>query len=193
MFGALQTDVAPTLPALAPGNITAHILTAQCSIALGRAEYAATADFTRAARKTAKTAEGSRQRTSIGWAQMCLNAHDAAGRSFERALSIDSVSTLALGDLGTVHLYHKRYTQALSCFQSALRGAQQQPKVHARRGFALLGPNHLSEARFAFETALSLAPGLALAADGLQKLDQIAIGTAIEVHLQDRRTADMKV
>ncbi|WP_299860377.1 hypothetical protein [uncultured Roseobacter sp.] len=54
-------------------------------------------------------------------------------------------------------------------------------------------PNLLSEAGSAFETALSLAPGLALAADGLQKLDQIAIGTAIEVLLQDRRTADMKV
>lgn len=213
------------LRTIAPGNINAYVLAAQCHVALGQPEDAATAldtaeglgsadamidflhgrmaqvredreaaaaHFASAAAKTARTAEGVKLLASIGWAQLRLEAHDAAATTFELALTIDSAATVALGGLGTVHLNRKRYAQALSCFQSALKGAQQQPKVHARRGFALLGLNRLSAARGAFETALALSPGLELAIDGLRKHDQIATGTAIEVLLQNARPAEME-
>lgn len=153
---------------------------------------AAAAHFAHAVAQVPKTAEGGRLLISIGWAQLGLSAHDAAAEAFELALTIDASAVLAFGGLGAVHLNRRNYAQALSCFQSALAGAQRQPKVQARRGFALLGLGRLTEARSAFETALTLSPGLGIAQDGLRKLDQIATGTAIEGLLQNWRTAEME-
>ncbi|WP_299403630.1 alkaline phosphatase family protein [uncultured Roseobacter sp.] len=190
-----QAEDAATALDIAEGlgldNAMLDFLRGRIAQSRGNAETAK-AHFSRAAQKTEKTAEGSRLLASTGWAQLRLAAHDAASSSFEQALSIDGASTLALGGLGTVHLGRKRFTQALSYFQSALKGAQHQPKVHARRGFALLGLGRLGEARSAFETSLSLAPGLELAAEGVRQLDQISAGTAIEALLQNWRAAEME-
>ena len=128
-----------------------------------------------------ETAEGCKTLESIGTAYFDMQAAGEAARTFERALKIDARAPRALSGLGTIHLATQDFEKALTCFQGSLSALQKQPTTQALRGQALQGLGQLSEARSAFETALAMAPNLAIAQEGLAQLADKEAAAAFDI------------
>jgi tetratricopeptide (TPR) repeat protein len=83
-----------------------------------------------------------------------------AERAFEKAFSIDPDSANANLGLAAVHLRLRRHKEAAQKALTAVSIQHFLPQGHYSLGVALVRLGHLQRARLAFETALSMAPGM---------------------------------
>jgi predicted AlkP superfamily phosphohydrolase/phosphomutase/tetratricopeptide (TPR) repeat protein len=88
---------------------------------------------------------------------------DDAGRAFQRALEIDGDSPEAHVGLSMVHLRQKQFEQAASEALIAVGLQHFSPLGHFNLGIALARLGQRERAMLAFETALTIMPGLAAA------------------------------
>jgi tetratricopeptide (TPR) repeat protein len=88
---------------------------------------------------------------------------DDAKRAFERALEIDGDSPEAHVGLSTVYLRQRRFEDAASEALIAVGLQHFAPLGHFNLGIALTRMGEYERAKLAFETALTILPGLAAA------------------------------
>jgi tetratricopeptide (TPR) repeat protein len=88
---------------------------------------------------------------------------DAAKRAFERALEIDGDSPEAHVGLSAVHLRQRRFEDAASEALIAVGLQHFSPLGHFNLGIALARLGQYERAKLAFETSLTILPGLAAA------------------------------
>jgi tetratricopeptide (TPR) repeat protein len=99
----------------------------------------------------------------LGETYLRLKRNDEAQRAFQRALEIDGDSPEAHVGLSMVHLRRRRFEDAASESLIAVGLQHFSPLGHFNLGIALSRLGQYERAKLAFETALTILPGLAVA------------------------------
>lgn len=135
----------------------------------------------------------------IGEVYLRQRRSDDAQRAFERALDIDGDSPAAHLGLAMVHLRKRRNEEAAEQALQAVGLQHFLPLGHFYLGVALARLGHRERAALAFETALTMLPGLLAAHRWLAALYQQAGGDPEkaarhrEIYLQMRRRREVQV
>jgi tetratricopeptide (TPR) repeat protein len=123
---------------------------------------------------------------------------DDAQRAFERALEIDGDSPEAYLGLATTHLRKRCNEQAVECALHAVGLQHFLPMGHFHLGVGLARLGHRDRAALAFETSLTMLPGLVAAHRWLATLYQLPGGDPGKsaqhrsIYLQMRRRQRMQ-
>jgi tetratricopeptide (TPR) repeat protein len=96
----------------------------------------------------------------LGTTYRQMSRLDDARRAYERALELDGNSPAAYLGLATVSLSQRRNREAAEQALTAVGLDHYLPLGHLVLGFALTRLRQLDRARIAFETAISIAPGM---------------------------------
>ncbi len=134
----------------------------------------------------------------IGEVYLRQKRNDDAERAFERALEIDGDSAAAHLGLARVHLQKRRNEQAAEHALHAVGLQHFLPLGHFYLGVALARLGHRQRAILAFETSLTILPGLVAAHRWLAALYQHAGGDPEKaarhrgIYLQTRRQRGIK-
>jgi tetratricopeptide (TPR) repeat protein len=134
----------------------------------------------------------------IGEVYLRQKRTDDAERAFQRALEIDGDSPAAHLGLAMVHLRKRRNEQAAEEALHAVGLQHFLPLGHFYLGVALARLGHRERAALAFETSLTMLPGLLAAHRRLAALYQQAGGDPEkaarhrEIYLQMRRRREVK-
>jgi tetratricopeptide (TPR) repeat protein len=134
----------------------------------------------------------------IGEVYLRQRRSDDAERAFQRALDIDGDSPAAHLGLAMVHLRKRRNEEAAEQALQAVGLQHFLPMGHFYLGVALARLGHRERSALAFETSLTMLPGLLAAHRWLAALYQQAGGNPEkaarhrEIYLQMRRRREVK-
>jgi len=107
---------------------------------------------------------------ALGRVYVLLKKWDEAEREFQKALVTDGDNAVAYDGLAQVALAHEQYADALDHALRAVGLVHHYPPAHLHLGQALVGMEMIDQAIQAFETCLSISPGMKFAHMCLAKL-----------------------
>ena len=100
---------------------------------------------------------------------------EKAKRAFQRALAIDPLTVDAVLALADMHIAEGEYDKCIELLKRALQGSGHD-FLHTKLGEVFCLNEDFSEALACFHTAISMNPGSAPAAAGLERLEKLLRG-----------------